>query len=51
MKIALLHFEYRANKVKENVAKIIIGIHKAAEAGANWVMTPEMAVQGYFFAD
>lgn len=49
MKIALLHFEYRSNKIENNVKKIIEGIRIAKSHGADWVLTPEMAVQGYFF--
>lgn len=32
----------------KNSKKIMAGIEKAAKAGAEWVITPEMALQGYF---
>lgn len=49
MKIALLHLELSGGPVLSNVEKIIKGIKIAKRHGAKWVITPEIAVQGYFF--
>lgn len=48
MKIAWLHLDYCGGPQEKNTEKILQGIHLAAEQGANWVLTPEMALQGYF---
>lgn len=48
MKIAFLHFAYCCGRQEENAEKILRGIELAAKAGAEWVLTPEMALQGYW---
>ena len=47
MKIAFLHFAFCGRPQGENAAKILKGMELAAEHGARWVLTPEMALQGY----
>lgn len=47
MKIAFLHFVYCGNRQEENQQKILQGMKLAASHGAQWVLTPEMALQGY----
>lgn len=47
MRIAFLHLAYCGNKQSENQQKILNGMQMAAEYGAQWVLTPEMALQGY----
>lgn len=48
MKIALLHFAYCCGPQEANVQKILRGMQLAAQQGAQWVLTPEMALQGYY---
>lgn len=47
MKIALLHFALLDGPQANNIEKLYQGAKLAAEAGASWVIAPEMAVQGY----
>ena len=49
MKIALLHLDLSAGPAEKNIEQLLDGIKIAAANGAQWVITPEMAVQGYFF--
>lgn len=49
MRIALLHLDLSGGLEERNLALLQHAITLAAEAGADWVITPEMAVQGYFF--
>lgn len=49
-RIAYLHFDFISQTTDVNIKQIITGIKKAKEFGANWVVTPETAVQGYHFA-
>ena len=49
MKIACLHFDLSGGPEERNISKLCAGIVQAAEQGASWIITPEMAVQGYFF--
>lgn len=51
MKIAFLHFELSSGPTEHNLEKLIDGIEKAAQEGAEWIITPEVALQGYFFAE
>ena len=48
-KIAWLHFDYITKGETENLAQITAGIHLAAENGAAYILSPELAVQGYHF--
>lgn len=48
-KIALLHFNFIENRAEVNLAKLKKGIRFAAEHGAQFIVTPEMSVQGYHF--
>ena len=46
MKIAFLHFDFCGGPQSANTEKILHGMKIAA--GAEWILTPEMALQGYF---
>lgn len=48
MKIAFLHFDFCGGPQSRNTEKILQGMEVAAAKGAGWVLTPEMALQGYF---
>lgn len=48
-RVALLHLAPRPGDLAHNRLLIERSILKAAEAGANWVITPELAVCGYTF--
>lgn len=48
MKIAFLHFAYCCGPQADNAKKILQGMKLAAQYGASWVLTPEMALQGYY---
>lgn len=50
MKVALLHVDVSGGPESRNLEILASGIRLAAEAGAKWIVTPETAVQGYFFA-
>ena len=50
MRLALLHLDLSGGPEDVNLAVLLRAIRLAAEHGANWVVTPETAVQGYFFA-
>lgn len=49
MRIAFLHLEYQTGKIKENRDLIVRAVKQAADLNADWVLTPECAVSGYFF--
>lgn len=49
MQVALLHFDLSAGPAAHNMAMLCQGIRLAAAQKAKWVITPEMALQGYFF--
>ena len=51
MHIALLHLAPVSADVNGNRRLIERAITKAADAGAAWIITPELAVCGYTFAD
>lgn len=51
MRIALLHFDLAGGPESENRATLKKGIRMAASLGANWIVTPETALQGYLFYD
>ena len=50
MKVALLHVDVSGGPASRNLDILANGIQLAAQAGAKWIVTPETAVQGYFFA-
>ncbi len=51
IRIAMIHFAPEPGGVDANRLRIEQGTRLAAEKGANWVLTPELAVSGYGFAD
>lgn len=50
MKVALLHVDVSGGPESRNLEILRQGIRLAAGVGARWIVTPETAVQGYFFA-
>jgi predicted amidohydrolase len=50
-RVAFLHLDLSGGPEEANIAALQSGIRLAAERGADWIITPEMAVQGYFFAE
>ena len=51
MKIALLHLDVAVGPRAVNLSRIVDAVTRAADAGATWIVTPEPALQSYFFAD
>lgn len=51
MKIALLHLDVAEGPETRNRRSIISAAGEAVSRGADWIVTPEMALQGYFFYD
>ena len=49
MKIALCHLELSCGPQERNLQILEQAVRIAAEKGADWVLTPEVAVQGYYF--
>lgn len=49
MKIALLHLDLAGGPAERNERLLLAAIRQAAEAGADWIVTPETAREGYFF--
>lgn len=49
LKIAMLHLELKYADLDHNAQLIEAGIELAAKQGADWVMTPELALTGYRF--
>ena len=49
IRIALLHLAPVTSQVAHNRALVERGTQLAAEAGANWVVTPELCIPGYMF--
>ena len=49
MKIALCHLELSCGPQEHNLQLLEQAVQLAAEQGADWVLTPEVAVQGYYF--
>ena len=49
MKIALCHLELSCGPQERNLQILEQAVRIAAEQGADWVLTPEVAVQGYYF--
>lgn len=50
MKVALLHLDLSAGPEETNLERLSHAIRVAAREGASWIITPETALQGYFFA-
>jgi 5-aminopentanamidase len=51
LRIALLHLAPRAGDLSYNQRLVEQGIRTAAEAGAQWIVTPELVTTGYTFAE
>ena len=49
VRVAMLHLDLSGGPEERNLELLRQGILQAGEAGADWVLTPETAVQGYFF--
>lgn len=49
MKIALCHLEISQGPESRNIKLLEKAVRIAADNGAQWVITPETAVQGYYF--
>lgn len=49
MKIALCHLELSCGPQERNLCVLEQAVRLAAEQGADWVLTSEAAVQGYYF--
>ncbi len=50
MRIGILHLDVSGGPEVRNRRRLETAIEQAAAAGAEWIITPEMAVQGYFMA-
>jgi len=51
LRIALLHLAPRSADLAYNQRLVEQGIAIATQAGANWIITPELATTGYTFAE
>ncbi|MBO6039527.1 MAG: carbon-nitrogen hydrolase family protein, partial [Acidaminococcaceae bacterium] len=49
IRIALCHLDVAQGPQEKNIQKIEKAIHIAGRHGANWIVTPETALQGYYF--
>jgi predicted amidohydrolase len=49
MRVALLHLNLSGGPEEQNLILLQMATTVAANAGAKWVITPETALQGYFF--
>lgn len=49
MKVTLCHLELSKGPEYKNIELLEKAVRIAAEKGANWIITPETAVQGYYF--
>lgn len=49
LRIALCHLDVAQGPQEKNIRKIEKAIHIAGRHGAHWIVTPETAMQGYFF--
>ncbi len=47
--VAFAHLDLCSGPQERNLAKLTAAVDIAAAAGAQWLVTPEVAVQGYFF--
>ncbi len=50
VRIALVHLAAGAGQVEPNRRRIEAAVDAASEAGADWILTPELAESGYHFA-
>ena len=50
VRIALVHLAAGAGQVESNRRRIEAAVDAASEAGADWILTPELAESGYHFA-
>lgn len=51
MRIAMLHLSPRLADLDANYSQLSQGMRIAAEAGAEWIVTPELCLCGYRFAE
>jgi predicted amidohydrolase len=51
LRIAFLHLAPTPGALAQNRHLVTVALTKAADLGANWILTPELAVSGYTFAD
>jgi N-carbamoylputrescine amidase len=51
MRLAFLHLDLSGGPEENNLSELQRAIRLAADRGANWIVTPELSVQGYFFAE
>src|SRR5262245_19580454 len=51
MRIALLHLALRAGNLAHNRRLLENAIDSATQVGAEWIVTPELCLPGYEFAD
>jgi N-carbamoylputrescine amidase len=51
VRLAFLHLDLSGGPEDANLTVLQRAISLAADRGANWIITPEIAVQGYFFAE
>ena len=49
LRIALCHLDLSQGPQEKNLQKMERAIHIAGEHGAKWIVTPETALQGYYF--
>lgn len=49
--LALLHFHPRVGELELNRRRLLAAVHQAAEAGARWILTPELCLSGYRFLE
>ena len=49
IKIALCHLDVSMGPKEANLQKLELAVAEAGRLSANWVITPETALQGYFF--
>jgi len=51
LRISLLHLSLKPGELVSNCALVERGIRAAAAIGSDWILTPELCVSGYQFAD
>ena len=49
LRVALCHLDVSQGPQEKNIEKIEKAIHVAGQHGANWILTPETSLQGYYF--